>query len=322
MSVEAQPIQVDPVFDPEHIGASLDVIKGQLPLHKLSLRGNIVGEMASKRRGQGYDVDGVRPYVPGDDPRYIDWKFTARQTDGSLQLREHYADVTPSVRIVTDCLQSRYSFNPGYFSEQRLGLSALLAFIRIAQVEGMPTAVIASTDHNIIEQRQPAQGKAHGFKTAKLLAAGLSEAPLKLGAEAPTAPALAALLRYAGKRCVEDVVVVVSDFRDSADPQDAATGWKPALDRLAGQGNNLIVVELTNPWDFELPPQADRLATSHGVTWIGGGKLGRQHRADYAAAARLQQSSINDSLAAAGAVHLKLATDQPRWVASFRDQIS
>ncbi len=321
MSAEAQPIHVDSVFDPTRVGASIDAIKAQLPVYSPSLRGSIVGEMVSKRRGQGYDVDGVRPYIPGDDPRYIDQNITARQPDQWPQLREHYADITPSLWLVTDSLQSRYSFNPGYFSEQRLAISATMAFMRIAQIEGVPTATIASNDYKIIEQRQPGQGKTHALKAAKLLAAGINEASPKLGVEASNTPSLTALLHYAGSRCVEDIVVVVSDFRDTAEPTDPDNGWKPALDRLAHQGNNLIAVELTNPWDYELPPQADRLTTNHGVSWIGGGKLGRQRRADYAEAARLQQLSIDAALALAGALHIKLATDQPRWITSFRDQI-
>lgn len=322
MSVETLPIQVDPVFDPEHIGASLDAIKARLPLNAAWLRGNIVGEMVSKRRGQGYDVDGVRPYEPGDDPRYIDHNITARQPDQWPQLREHYADVTPSMWLVTDSLQSRNSFNPGYFSEQRLALSAATAFMRIAHIEGVPAASLASNDHKILEQRQPGQGKAHILKTAKLLAGGMNESRGHRGSEVINRPSLSALLRYAGQRCTEDIVVVVSDFRDTAEPAAAASGWKPALDKLAYQGNNLIAVELTNPWDYELPEKADRLATSRGVTWIGNGKLGRQHRADYAAAAQEQQTKIDESLAAAGVYHIKLATDQPRWVTSLRDQIS
>lgn len=321
MSAEAVP-QVDPVFDPAHVGASLDAIKGRLPLNALWLRGNIVGEMVSKRRGQGYDVDGVRPYVPGDDPRYIDHNITARQPDQWPQLREHYADVTPNLWLVTDALQSRNSFNPGYFSEQRLALSAVTAFMRIAQIEGVPAASLASNDHKIIEQRRPGQGKAHILKTAKFLAGGMNESRDRGAGEIITPPSLSALLRYAGKRCAEDIVVVVSDFRDTAGPSDAINGWKPALDTLAKQGNNLIAVELTNPWDYQLPTTADRLTTGQGVMWIGSGKRGRQYRADYAEAALEQQAKIDASLAAAGAHHIKLATDQSRWVASFRDQIN
>ncbi len=320
MSAEVVSIQADPVFDPTRVGASVDVIQGRLPLRAPWLRGNVVGEMASKLRGQGYDVDGVRPYILGDDPRHIDHYVTARQPDQWPQLRERYADITPNMYIVTDVLQSRYGFNPGYYSEQNLALASVMAFMRIAQVADMPVAMIGSNDKAIFGQRTPAQGKMNILKSGKFLANHLL-APNEHGQSAEVAPALSSLLRYAGKRCVEDVVIVVSDFRDSADPSDPDTGWKQAFDTLAHQGNNLIALELTNPWDYALPNRVDRLETKNGVSWIGSGKLGRQRRADYAEAASLQQASIDATLAAAGAVHIKLATDQPRWIAAFRDQI-
>ena len=36
------------------------------------------GEYRSAFRGQGMEFEEVRPYVPGDDVRHIDWNVTAR----------------------------------------------------------------------------------------------------------------------------------------------------------------------------------------------------------------------------------------------------
>ncbi|HET20504.1 MAG TPA: DUF58 domain-containing protein, partial [Chromatiales bacterium] len=36
------------------------------------------GEQASPFRGPGLDFEDLRPYQPGDDPRRIDWRVTAR----------------------------------------------------------------------------------------------------------------------------------------------------------------------------------------------------------------------------------------------------
>ena len=36
------------------------------------------GEQASRYRGAGIDFEDLRPYQPGDDPRRIDWRVTAR----------------------------------------------------------------------------------------------------------------------------------------------------------------------------------------------------------------------------------------------------
>lgn len=44
------------------------------------------GTHASPFRGQGLDFDAVRPYVPGDDVRTIDWRVTARTGAAHLKL--------------------------------------------------------------------------------------------------------------------------------------------------------------------------------------------------------------------------------------------
>lgn len=41
---------------------------------------NFAGQYQSGFRGQGLDFDDFREYLPGDDPRFIDWKVTARMS--------------------------------------------------------------------------------------------------------------------------------------------------------------------------------------------------------------------------------------------------
>ena len=43
------------------------------PVHSL-----LSGRHASRIRGRGLDFEELRGYLPGDDPRTIDWKVTAR----------------------------------------------------------------------------------------------------------------------------------------------------------------------------------------------------------------------------------------------------
>lgn len=42
-------------------------------------RASLQGTHASAHRGRGLEFQEVRPYVPGDDPRTIDWRVTARR---------------------------------------------------------------------------------------------------------------------------------------------------------------------------------------------------------------------------------------------------
>jgi len=51
----------------------------QYQLLALQYRLREVGTRALRRRGEGSNFTGLRDYVPGDDPRHIDWKATARR---------------------------------------------------------------------------------------------------------------------------------------------------------------------------------------------------------------------------------------------------
>ena len=71
------------------------------------------GVRALKRRGEGNAFAGLRDYVPGDDPRCVDWKATARH--GRLISREQTIERSQTVISLIDCgramtqLAGRYS---------------------------------------------------------------------------------------------------------------------------------------------------------------------------------------------------------------------
>lgn len=329
----AEQLTIQPVFDPANVGASLDRIKAQLSIKRPQLQGAVVGDTTSLRKGEGYDMDGVRGYEVGDDPRYIDWRVTARQTDDELLVREHFHDITPNLWILTDMLQSRHTVNPGYFSEQNLALSAVTAMMRIADAQLMPTAMIAANNERLaVRHKTPREGRQHVRRTIHELAAALpvSEEPKKGGKFRNPRPGLelqkasvtlADTLKYAAKHCIQDMVVVVSDFRDVAAPDDIEHGWQQPLKQLAKQGNDIIAIELTNPHDYELPAEATRFLTSNGVIWVGQDKKSQVVRAAFKEAAAAQQEAIDTTLLQAKARHLKLSTADPLWLTSLRKQL-
>ncbi|HYW50248.1 MAG TPA: DUF58 domain-containing protein, partial [Gemmatimonadaceae bacterium] len=53
-----------------------------------------------RRRGGGMTFDALREYVPGDDPRHIDWKATGRR--GAAQVREYTVEQGQTVIIALD----------------------------------------------------------------------------------------------------------------------------------------------------------------------------------------------------------------------------
>lgn len=68
-----------------------------------SVRGqgaDIAGDRASRRKGWGHELHALRPFRPGDDPRAIHWKRSARS--GDLVLMERESERAERLAIVLD----------------------------------------------------------------------------------------------------------------------------------------------------------------------------------------------------------------------------
>ena len=63
------------------------------------LRSLLQGRSQARIRGNGLDIDEVRPYQWGDDPRHIDWKITARLQKPHVKLFTEERE-TPMVILV------------------------------------------------------------------------------------------------------------------------------------------------------------------------------------------------------------------------------
>lgn len=87
----------------------------------------LAGEYHSVFKGQGIEFDEVRPYVPGDDIRTIDWNVTARMGEPFIKRFVEQRELT--VLLVVDISASQ-DFGSGRRSkrEAAVELSALLAF--------------------------------------------------------------------------------------------------------------------------------------------------------------------------------------------------
>lgn len=89
-------------FDPEDsitVAPSLRPVREyQLMAMKNSLRE--IGVRTIRRRGEGRSFSNLRDYAPGDDPRFIDWKHSARRN--KLISREFTEERGQSIMIVVD----------------------------------------------------------------------------------------------------------------------------------------------------------------------------------------------------------------------------
>jgi uncharacterized protein (DUF58 family) len=72
---------------------------GPAPPHLLRQLGG-EGSAAASRRGRGHDLHNLRDYLPGDDPRLIHWRSSAKTR--RLTVRELAAETTMDTRIVLE----------------------------------------------------------------------------------------------------------------------------------------------------------------------------------------------------------------------------
>lgn len=81
----------------------------QLPLRTQVWRG-ASGNWAGAGIGSSIDFQDHRPYLPGDDPRYIDWQAYARTGHYSMKL--YRDEVSPSVDLILDTSASMWTPEP------------------------------------------------------------------------------------------------------------------------------------------------------------------------------------------------------------------
>lgn len=98
------------------------------------------GIRALKQRGEGTAFAGLRDYVPGDDPRLLDWKATARHS--RLIAREQTIERSQTVLSLIDCGRAMTQL-AGRFSRFEHVLSAALVFSDVAATSGDRVGMVA-----------------------------------------------------------------------------------------------------------------------------------------------------------------------------------
>jgi uncharacterized protein (DUF58 family) len=102
-----------------------------------------VGVRALRRRGEGRSFAGLREYVPGDDPRNIDWKSTARHE--RMMLREFTIERSQTVMTLVDCGRAMTQM-AGDFARMEHVLSAAMLLTDVAAVSGDQVGALAFDD--------------------------------------------------------------------------------------------------------------------------------------------------------------------------------
>jgi uncharacterized protein (DUF58 family) len=235
----------------------------------------LAGEYGSVFKGRGIEFDEVRPYVPGDDVRTLDWKVTARM--GAPYVKRYVEERQLTLMLMADVSASQ-DFGSGARSKREVTAEfcALLAFSAIRNSDKVGLTLF----HGGVEQYIPARkGQKHALRVVReVLAHGTDEAraapPLDLltrlraagratlgglragglgralrSARAPRAPrrstdiaqAMEFLLSVTPRKTI---CFVVSDFLDA--------GFEQAL-RTDNRKHEVIAVLVTDPRELALP---------------------------------------------------------------------
>ena len=192
----------------------------------------LTGDYHSVFKGQGVEFDEVRPYVPGDDIRSIDWNVTART--GSPHVKRFSEERELTVIFLVDVSGSQI-FGSGSRSKSELAaeLTCLLAMTAIRNQDKI--GLILFSDR-ILKSIPPRKGRT---AVMRLVREVLAADETREGTD------IAAALRFLNnvqKR--KAVVFLVSDFQDS--------NYEKEL-RVTARRHDVIACPISDPCEWTLP---------------------------------------------------------------------
>jgi uncharacterized protein (DUF58 family) len=281
---ETSPERPGPGPMPTALLRALDVRIGR------RIDGLLAGDFRSTVLGDGSELAQIRPYVPGDDVRRIDWNVTARTAEPHVRV-----PLAERVLVTWLVLDTSASMQFGTADRRKADVAegVALAIGHLATRRGNRLGVLAFGGGETVAL-PPRQGRVGLI--------GLLSALREEGDADPDASLGAAIKRAGALARQRALVVVVSDFRG---PRD----WRRPLLELAGR-HDVVAVEVRDPREEQLP--------NAGQLWLVDPETGRQLRVDtrsarlrarFAAAAAAERGDVRRTLAALGVRHVVLSTD-------------
>lgn len=211
------------------------------------------GAYVSHFKGRGMEFDESRPYQPGDDPRNIDWRVTARSSEAYTKLYREERE--RPVLIVTDLRSDMHFATQGCFkSVSAARAAALLAWAAHHRGDRLGGIVFGDTRHREIRPRlgrQAALRYVHELVTHPDWATADDQAVTD--EEPPLTQAMAALRRVTHPG---SLVIVISDFIGLS---------RNAMSYLTGvaRHNEVLTIFLSDPLERRLPPPGRYRLVSH-----------------------------------------------------------
>lgn len=237
------------------------------------------GRRASRLRGRGLEFEEIRTYLPGDDPRSMDWRVTARTGTPHVRVTREERD-RPALIIVDQRQAMFFGSRLNMKSVTAAEIGAFAAWRILGAGDRVGGLVISDGG---IEDQRPARSRHAVLRLLSLVAARNAA----LSAEAPVMAGAAGMLDQALERAARIVthdwlVIILSDFDGATD-----TTFR-SLSHLA-RNNDLVLGLVFDPLANEIP--------SRGRLVVGDGSL--QVELDFAT------RKVQQNLAEAGGERLR-----------------
>lgn len=268
--------------------------------------GLLAGDHRSSVLGRGSELAQIRPYVPGDDVRLIDWNVTARTR--TPHVRAHLAERVLVTWLVLDRSPSM-AWGTADRRKDDVAFGVTLAIGHAATIRGNRLGMISfgGGPSAPIPPRQGRAGLVGLLSTLRDADSGAG--PAGSGIAATLDGALTMLASVARQRAL---VVIASDFRGPVD-------WRPRILDLAGR-HEVLAVEIRDPREQEIPDV--------GEVWFEDPESGQRLRvntsdarlrARFAEAAYEEREAVARVFRSTGSAHVVLSTegDWLRQLAAF-----
>jgi uncharacterized protein (DUF58 family) len=252
------------------------------------------GEERSRGLGAGLEYADSREYVPGDDPRQIDWNLSARS--GRTFIRLAHPERGLDAWLLVDVSRSLDWGTSRCLKREAAADLVVAASMLLARRGNRVGAILF--DERVRQVLPPAAGRR---SRAAVVAAARAEPP---ASPAAAETALASALGYASRLVRRpSLLIVISDFM-------AADGWQLQL-RSLGLRHELICAVISDPREEDLP--------DIGLVTFEDPESGRQLEVDtrsaalrerFRTAALDRRARLRTDLVAAHAVPFEITTSE------------
>lgn len=259
---------------PEHLAGLRHRARGFSLLPRQPVRSLLAGGHASKLRGRGLDFDEIRKYLPGDDPRSIDWRVTARTRSPHSRVYTEERE-RPVLLVVDQRLGMFFGTVRAMKSVVAAEAAALGAWQTVSVKDRVGGVVFNDTGVTVVRPQRTRT-------TVMRLLRTIADQNRALRADATVKPNPAMLneaIRRTSQLATHDHLVVLITDADGAN-----TDTRRLLTTIA-RHNDVLVAFVFDPLEAELPT-ANGLMMSDGDRQMevdtGSGSLREEFRREFA----------------------------------------